>query len=186
MLASLYKQIKQILINILQSPGTVYTKFIHMSYLILTRFIHLPYQAHCQSTTRKALKTNPKIHQKYLPNPPKMGPESLPGMLLGASGEKGTFIWLFGSPEERQTKPRRSTQITKKHKLSKHDHQKMLLKSIPEKTSEICDFLSHWNPPDRALAAAGAPFSQFHRITEKCSKVTKRRPILMPWDHKKC
>ena len=73
-------------------PGTVYTKFIHISYLILTRFIHLPYQAHCQSTTRNTLKTNPKIHQKYLPNPPKMGPESLPGTLLGASGEKVTFI----------------------------------------------------------------------------------------------
>ena len=61
----------------------------------------------------------------------------------------------------------------------------MLLKSIPEKTSDIFDFLNHWNPPDGALAAAGAPFSHIHPITEKCSKVIKITPILMPWGFKK-
>ena len=57
---------------------------------------------------------------------------------------------------------------------------KMNLKSILEKISEICDFWIPWNLPDRAPAAAGAPFSHIHLIAEKCSKVTSRAPILSP------
>ena len=49
-----------------------------------------------------------------------------------------------------------------------------------ENTSEISDFLSLWNPPDRALAAAGAPFLHIYLIAEKCSKLMTKSPLGSP------
>ena len=49
----------------------------------------------------------------------------------------------------------------------------MLLKSRPENISEIYDFWNPQNSPDRAPAAARAPFARIHKIVKKVLKSDK-------------
>ena len=63
----------------------------------------------------KNIKNKVKNTQKYLPNPPKMGPKSLPGTLLGALLQKVLFLYLIFVPMEVQWEPRGSSKITKNH-----------------------------------------------------------------------
>ena len=128
----------------------------------------------------KNIKNNVKNTQKYLPNPPKMGPKSLPGTLLGALLQKVLFLHLLssqwksnGSPEGAQ-KSLKITKTRKKRVLKKH------LKSVPQKTSKICDFGTPQNLPDRAETRARASFSLIHPITKKSSKWTPKASILEP------
>ena len=128
----------------------------------------------------KNIKSTVRNTQKYLPNPPKMGPKSLPGTLLGALLQKMSLFPQFscqwspnGSPEGAQ-KSLKITKTRKKRVLKKH------LKSIPQKTSKICDFRSPQDLPDRAETRARASFSLIHPITKKSSKLTKKAPILEP------
>ena len=67
----------------------------------------------------KNIKNKVKHTQKYLPNPPKMGPKSLPGTLLGALLQKVLFLHPIFVPMVPKWKPRGSPQITKNHKKSK-------------------------------------------------------------------
>ena len=85
---------------------------------------------------QKNIKNKIKNTQKYLPNPPKMGPKSLPGTLLGALLPKVLLFHQISIPMEVQWEPRGSSKITKTRKkrvLKKH------LKSVPQKTSKISD-----------------------------------------------
>ena len=45
--------------------------------------------------------------------------QNLPGTLLGPSGEKGAFIWFFGSPNNPKMEPRGTSKMTKNHKKTK-------------------------------------------------------------------
>jgi len=63
----------------------------------------------------KNIKNKVKNTQKYLPNPPKMGPKSLPGTLLGALLQKVLFLHLIFVPMEVQWEPRGTSKITKNH-----------------------------------------------------------------------
>ena len=53
--------------------------------------------------TRKPLKTCPKTHPKYLPDPFQISLKSLPGTFLGAFKKKSAFLSPFGSPKWHQT-----------------------------------------------------------------------------------
>ena len=75
-------------------------------------------------------KTCPKLHPKYLPNPLKIGPQSLPGTLLGAFKKKNAFLWLRGS--------RGPPQITENHKKKKNESLKNTLKNIAWKKHGKC------------------------------------------------
>ena len=61
----------------------------------------------------KNIKNKLKNTQKYLPNPPKMSPKSLPGTLLGAFLQKVLFLHQNFLPMEVQWEPRGSPKITK-------------------------------------------------------------------------
>ena len=60
-----------------------------------------------------------KNTKKYLPNPPKMDPKSLPGTLLGALLQKVTLFHPNLVPLVAKWEPRGSPKITKNHKKSK-------------------------------------------------------------------
>ena len=161
-------------------PGTFHAKFMPMPYLLHTHSMHIPYKKQCQNSTKKTskirskiLKNTCKIHLKWVPNPS-----------LGTSWEpfckKCCFYTYFssqwrsnGSPEGAQ-KSLKITKTRKKRVLKKH------LKSVPQKTSKICDFGTPQNLPDRAETRARASFSLIHPITKTSSKFTKKAPILEP------
>ena len=72
----------------------------------------------------KNIKNKLKNTQKYLPNPPKMGPKSLPGTLLGALLQKVQFLHLIFVPKVTKWEPRVSPKVTKNHKNSKKEGPK--------------------------------------------------------------
>ena len=84
----------------------------------------------------KNIKHKLKNTQKYLPNPPKMGPKSLPGTLLGGLLQKVLFLHRIFVPREVQWEPRGTSKITKNHKNSKKRVLKTHLKSVPQKNTE--------------------------------------------------
>ena len=88
--------------------------------------------------TRKPLKTCPKTHPKYLPDPFQISLKSLPGTFLGAFKKKSAFLWLFGSPKWHQRSSRGTPQITKNHKKSNNESLKNTLKNITWKTHGKC------------------------------------------------
>ena len=69
-------------------------------------------------------KNKVKNTQQYLPNPPKMGPKSIPGTLLGAAGENMPFIASSCFPNGRQRGSRWTPQITKNQKKSRNEAPK--------------------------------------------------------------
>ena len=63
----------------------------------------------------KNIKKKVKNTQKYLPNPPKMGPKSLPGTLLGALLQKVPNFPPIFVPRVAKWEPRGSSKISKNH-----------------------------------------------------------------------
>ena len=84
----------------------------------------------------KNIKNKLKITQNYLQNPPKMGPKSLPGTLLGALLQKVRFLHLIFVPMEVQWEPRGSSKITKNQKNSKKEGPKKASKISTSKNLE--------------------------------------------------
>ena len=148
-----------------------------------TYFIHIPYISNIKSNAKthpKNIKHKVTHTQKYLPNQSKIGPKSLPGTLLGALLQEVVFFLTIFVPTETTWEPRGSSTIKKNTKTRKKKVLKKHLKSVPQKTSKICDSGTPQNLPDRAETRARASFSLIHPITKKSSKSTKKAPILEP------
>ena len=161
-------------------PGTCHAKVMHMPYLLRTHSIHIPYKKQCPDSTQKTL----KIRSNILKNTSKIYLKWVPNPSLGTSWEpfckKCCFYTYFSSQWRSNGNPKgaqKSSKITKTRKkrvLKKH------LKSVPQKTSKICDFGNPQNLPDRAETRARASFSLIQPITKKSSKLSKKALILEP------
>ena len=95
----------------------------------------------------KNIKNQVNNTHKYLPNPPKMGPKSLPGTLLGALLQKVLCLHLLFEPMKAQWEPRGTPKITKNHENSKKDDPK---KAPKISTSKNIEHVRFWEPPGPA------------------------------------
>ena len=134
--------------------------------------------------TGKQLKTCPKTHPKYLPNPFQISFKSLPGTFLGAFKKKTAFLRLFGCPNDTKEAPERLPKSLKITKYQRSEVLKIHLKTLLEKHMENVWSERPWNLLNRAETAARAQFSHSRLITEKCSTCVKKHLLWTPWAHK--